>query len=81
MTTHPTPLQLADWLDQYGDKGDQAVADDLRRLHAENERLREALLEAITEYAGLPHSLGYSFTHINRWRGLIRAEYKKRGGE
>ena len=63
----PEALRLADWLDgQYDKSGNcEAAADELRRLHAENEVLRQqhldahrnsgTLMAALTEISMLTH--------------------------
>ena len=43
MTTQPTALEMADSLDKFCNPWDKEVASELRRLHADNERLRAAL--------------------------------------
>ena len=60
----PEALRLAVWLDHYGcvEQAHQAAAE-LRRLHALNAELVEALRKALNEFSCLPHSLGYDFTH------------------
>jgi hypothetical protein len=52
--------------------------EDYDRLEQENEklkadvaRLRECLADASAEYKKLPHSLGYTITHAQRWDKLL----------
>lgn len=57
-------LQMADELDGLCSQYDSEIAAELRRLHELNAELVEALRVARAEFDGLPHSLGYAFTHI-----------------
>ena len=43
MNEKPEALRLAEWIESDPIPGDNKIASTLRRLHAENERLREAL--------------------------------------
>ena len=49
----------------------RAVAAALAALKAQNEELEKALAGLVAEMAGLPHSLGYEFTHLPAARAAL----------
>ena len=51
------------------DKKDAEIA----RLREQVRVLREQLATAVKEYEGLPHSLGYEFTHLPDMRAALAA--------
>lgn len=61
-TQQPNPLRLADLIDaNMAGSGDAEISSELRRLHAENEQLRQALLtlhdtQDMTAKAGATHA-------------------------
>ena len=79
MDKQPEALLLADALEQaeawppsnFDAAPTSEAAAELRRLHALNAELVEALRKALNEFSCLPHSLGYDFTHAPELRALI----------
>ena len=55
------------------DKKDAEIA----RLREQVRVLREQLATAVKEYEGLPHSLGYEFTHLPDMRAALAATEEK----
>ena len=55
----------------FHDKEGYEKAREYARLIATAPELLDALEEAIIEFEGLPHSLGYESTHLYKWRAAI----------
>jgi hypothetical protein len=50
----------------------RVTIEDYETIHRELTKAKELLSDCLKEFEGLPHSLGYSFTHTEKLRAYIK---------